>query len=232
MLVGVRQAVRNGAGRARVAAAAVGRWAWPPSPPRTPPAPLGGPPEGPARRRRQPDPHRHRPRPGRQRQADLRRRRRRPRGPAAADVSAPGGLQGAGQGLVKAWAIDQTRRRRAPADGPRRRRHDQAPLPAAARRRHRPLPLRGRPRRRRGRAQVQLTDGRARRCAPQLRAADAAARRPLPVSLKKVIVIDAGHGGHDPGRPRRAGLREGRQPRRGARRSRPGWSAPAATRWC
>ncbi|HVI30992.1 N-acetylmuramoyl-L-alanine amidase [Phenylobacterium sp.] len=107
-------------------------------------------------------------------------------------VTAAGGLQGGGHGLVRAWMVDQTAagarlqmdlsadakvKRRfllPPADGVDHYRYvvDLAPLPPA---------------------EVKL----AKATAPKLRP------RLLPVrgelSLKKVVVIDAGHGGNDPG---------------------------------
>jgi N-acetylmuramoyl-L-alanine amidase len=102
-------------------------------------------------------------------------------------------LQGAGQGLVKAWVVEQTAagarlsmdiasgaklKRRfllPPADGIDHYRYvvDVAPLPAG---------------------QVRMTSAHA---APQLRTQRIAANMPLP--RKRVIVIDAGHGGQDPG---------------------------------
>jgi N-acetylmuramoyl-L-alanine amidase len=102
-------------------------------------------------------------------------------------------LQGAGQGLVKAWAVEQTAagarlsmdiasgaklKRRfllPPADGIDHYRYvvDVAPLPPG---------------------EVKLASTRA---APQLRTQRIAASMPAP--RKRVIVIDAGHGGQDPG---------------------------------
>jgi N-acetylmuramoyl-L-alanine amidase len=116
------------------------------------------------------------------------------------DVSAEGGQQGAGQGLVKRWLIDQSGgaarlqmelapdarvKRRfllPPADGIDHYRYvvdvaaaQPAAAPAAAAR-----PLRV-------------------AAAPALRTAFLPAKAPPMLSLKRTIVIDAGHGGHDPG---------------------------------
>jgi N-acetylmuramoyl-L-alanine amidase len=111
-----------------------------------------------------------------------------------ADVQSQGGQQGPGQGLVKSWVIDQTgagarlqmdlapdtkisrRFLLPPADGVDHYRYvvDVAQVPGAAK--------------------ATLTKSVAE---PLLRPQAVAARAPL--SLKKVIVIDAGHGGHDPG---------------------------------
>jgi N-acetylmuramoyl-L-alanine amidase len=116
------------------------------------------------------------------------------------NVSAQGGLSGAGQGLVKGWSIDQTsggarlqidlaadarikgRFLLPPADGVDHYRYvvDVASQPGG------PIRL------------VSAT--------PQVAAQVAAKLRPqivsthiTPISLKKVVVIDPGHGGHDPG---------------------------------
>ncbi|HEX3886748.1 MAG TPA: N-acetylmuramoyl-L-alanine amidase [Phenylobacterium sp.] len=114
-------------------------------------------------------------------------------------VSATGGLQGAGQGLVKAWAIEQTsggarlqldlapdarikgRFLLPPADGIDHYRYvvDVTSQPGAVR-------LTG--------ARASVATPVALRLRPQI-----APAQTLPVSLKKVIVIDPGHGGHDPG---------------------------------
>ena len=113
-----------------------------------------------------------------------------------ANVSAQGGLSGNGQGLVKAWSIDQTsagarlqidlaadarikgRFLLPPADGVDHYRYvvDVASQPGGAIR------------------MVSTTT----QVAAKLRPAIITARV-APVSLKKVIVIDPGHGGHDPG---------------------------------
>ncbi|MDB5434684.1 MAG: N-acetylmuramoyl-L-alanine amidase [Phenylobacterium sp.] len=113
-------------------------------------------------------------------------------------VSAQGGLQGSGQGLVKAWAIEQTpagarlqmdlaasARVRArfllpPADGIDHYRYvvDIVSQAGAVRLISNPNPG----------AAVGL------QLRPQI-----APSQVLPVSLKKVVVIDPGHGGHDPG---------------------------------
>ncbi|MFI4950176.1 MAG: N-acetylmuramoyl-L-alanine amidase [Caulobacterales bacterium] len=112
------------------------------------------------------------------------------------NVSAQGGLQGSGQGLVKAWAIEQT------SAGARL----QMDLAESARIKGRFLlpPADGidhyryvvdivsQP----GQARFIKTTAAA--IAPQLRP-QIAPPRTLPVSLKKVVVIDPGHGGHDPG---------------------------------
>lgn len=112
------------------------------------------------------------------------------------------GAQGAGQGLVKTWLLDAadggarlqmdvaagaTVKRRfllPPADGVDHYRYvldltsAQGAAPAAA-------------------SGVQLT--RATLPPPALKLRGQIAPRPAPLPLKKVIVIDAGHGGHDPG---------------------------------
>ena len=113
-------------------------------------------------------------------------------------VSAPGGLQGAGQGLVRAWAIEQTpagarlqldlaadarikaRFLLPPADGIDHYRYvvDIVSQPGAVR-----LV-----------SAVNSPAAVALRLRPQITSA-----RVMPVSLKKVVVIDPGHGGHDPG---------------------------------
>jgi N-acetylmuramoyl-L-alanine amidase len=112
------------------------------------------------------------------------------------NVSATGGLSGAGQGLVKAWAVDQTsngarlqfdlapearvkgRFLLPPADGVDHYRYVVDVVAAPG--------------------QVRLTSAKASPVAlklrPQIPSLDVA---PLPT--KKVIVIDPGHGGHDPG---------------------------------
>jgi N-acetylmuramoyl-L-alanine amidase len=116
-------------------------------------------------------------------------------------VSAAGGLQGAGQGLVKAWAIDQT-------SGGARLQLDLAPdakikgrflLPPADGIDHYRyvVDVISAP------GQVRLTSAKASSAAPvalKLRPQIIpTATQSLPVSLTKVIVIDPGHGGHDPG---------------------------------
>jgi N-acetylmuramoyl-L-alanine amidase len=114
-------------------------------------------------------------------------------------VSATGGLQGAGQGLVKAWAIEQT-------SGGARLQLDLAPdarikgrflLPPADGIDHYRyvVDVTSQP------GAVRLTSAKASTAMPvalRLRPQIAPAQT-LPVSLKKVIVIDPGHGGHDPG---------------------------------
>lgn len=117
------------------------------------------------------------------------------------NVSAAGGLQGAGQGLVKAWAVDQTsggarlqlelvpdakikgRFLLPPADGID---HYRYVIDVTAQR-----------------GQVRLTSAKAAVAAPaplKLRPQILpAAHTAPPLPLKKVIVIDPGHGGHDPG---------------------------------
>lgn len=114
------------------------------------------------------------------------------------NVSAQGGLQGRGQGLVRAWAIQQTsagarlqmdladsarvkgRFLLPPADGIDHYRYvvDVVAQP-------------GRVRLIKTTAAAPVADLKLR---PQI-----APQRTLPVSLKKVVVIDPGHGGHDPG---------------------------------
>jgi N-acetylmuramoyl-L-alanine amidase len=113
-------------------------------------------------------------------------------------VSATGGLQGSGQGLVKAWSVDQV-------SGGARLQMDLAPdarikgrflLPPADGIDHYRyvVDIVSQP------GQVRLTSANsaatpvALKLRPQIVPA-----RALPVSLKKVIVIDPGHGGHDPG---------------------------------
>lgn len=118
------------------------------------------------------------------------------------NVSAAGGLQGAGQGLVKAWAVDQT-------SGGARLQLDLAPearikgrflLPPADGIDHYRyvIDVIAQP------GQARLTSARA----PAVAGPAALKLRPqiipavshaAPISLKKVIVIDPGHGGHDPG---------------------------------
>lgn len=114
-------------------------------------------------------------------------------------VSAAGGLQGQGQGLVKAWSIDQT-------SGGARLQLDLAPdakikgrflLPPADGVDHYRyvIDVIHQP------GQVRMTSARgsaipvALRLRPQIVLVVHAA----PINLKKVIVIDPGHGGHDPG---------------------------------
>ena len=115
-------------------------------------------------------------------------------------VSAAGGLQGQGQGLVKAWAIDQ-------ASGGARLQIDLAPdarikgrflLPPADGIDHSRsvVDVISQP------GQVRMTSAKASavpvglKLRPQILPAMVHA---APISLKKVIVIDPGHGGHDPG---------------------------------
>ncbi|HEY2752018.1 N-acetylmuramoyl-L-alanine amidase [Phenylobacterium sp.] len=118
-------------------------------------------------------------------------------------VSAQGGLQGAGQGLVTAWAIEQTpagarlqmdlapdarikgRFLLPPADGVAHYRYvvDIISQPGA----------------------VRLVSSSDRSAAlglqlrPQITTQQITTQQIPPVSLKKVVVIDPGHGGHDPG---------------------------------
>ena len=115
-------------------------------------------------------------------------------------VSAAGGLPGQGQGLVKAWAIDQ-------ASGGARLQIDLAPdarikgrflLPPADGIDHYRyvVDVISQP------GQVRMTSAKASavpvglKLRPQILPAMVHA---APISLKKVIVIDPGHGGHDPG---------------------------------
>lgn len=116
------------------------------------------------------------------------------------NVSAAGGLQGSGQGLVKAWAIEQTsagaklqldlapdakiraRFLLPPADGIDHYRYvvDVVSQPN----------------------QVRMTSVKAAGLTPvslKLRPQITPAVQTAPIPLKKVIVIDPGHGGHDPG---------------------------------
>jgi N-acetylmuramoyl-L-alanine amidase len=115
------------------------------------------------------------------------------------NVSATGGLQGAGQGLVKAWAIDQT-------SGGARLQIDLAPdakikgrflLPPADGIDHYRYVI-----------DVVADPGQVRLISAKpaltpvslkLRPQIMPAVNTTPISLKKVIVIDPGHGGHDPG---------------------------------
>jgi N-acetylmuramoyl-L-alanine amidase len=113
-------------------------------------------------------------------------------------VSAQGGLQGPGQGLVKAWAIEQT-----PAGA-----RLQLDLAADARIKARFLlpPADGIDHYRyvvdvvaqTGGVRLVSTGNSPTPVSLQLRPQLAPAPV-LPVSLKKVVVIDPGHGGHDPG---------------------------------
>ncbi|WP_293383107.1 N-acetylmuramoyl-L-alanine amidase [Phenylobacterium sp.] len=116
------------------------------------------------------------------------------------NVSATGGLQGAGQGLVKAWTIDQT-------SGGARLQIDLAPdarikgrflLPPADGIDHYRyvIDVISDP------GQVRLTSAKPAILTPvslKLRPQIVPAVHVAPLSLKKVIVIDPGHGGHDPG---------------------------------
>jgi len=116
------------------------------------------------------------------------------------NVSAQGGLQGPGQGLVKAWTIDQT-------SGGARVSLDLAPdakikgrflLPPADGVDHYRyvIDVTSAP------GQVRLTSAKAPQQLLKLRPQIAPAIAhldPPPMPLKKVIVIDPGHGGHDPG---------------------------------
>ncbi|MGZ3376900.1 MAG: N-acetylmuramoyl-L-alanine amidase family protein [Phenylobacterium sp.] len=115
-------------------------------------------------------------------------------------VSAAGGLQGAGQGLVKAWAIDQT-------SGGARLQLDLAP-DATIKGRFLLPPADGIDHYRyvvdviSAPGQVRLTSAKAPAVTPvalKLRPQIVPTVHALPVSLTKVIVIDPGHGGHDPG---------------------------------
>jgi N-acetylmuramoyl-L-alanine amidase len=115
-------------------------------------------------------------------------------------VSAAGGLQGAGQGLVKAWAIDQT-------SGGARLQLELAPdarikgrflLPPADGIDHYRyvIDVVSQP------GQVRMISARALAVTPvalKLRPQIVPTVHATPISLTKVIVIDPGHGGHDPG---------------------------------
>jgi N-acetylmuramoyl-L-alanine amidase len=116
------------------------------------------------------------------------------------NVSAQGGLSGAGQGLVKGWSIDQT------SGGARL----QIDLAADARIKGRFLlpPADGVDHYRYVVDVASQPGGPIRmvNASPQVSAQVAAKLRPQivsthmpPISLKKVVVIDPGHGGHDPG---------------------------------
>src|ERR1700761_3301928 len=115
------------------------------------------------------------------------------------NVSAAGGLQGSGQGLVKAWAVDQT-------SGGARLQLDLAPdarikgrflLPPADGIDHYRyvIDVTSQP------GQVRLTKVSTTAAPLNLRPQiiPAVHTTVAPLSLKKVIVIDPGHGGHDPG---------------------------------
>jgi N-acetylmuramoyl-L-alanine amidase len=106
-----------------------------------------------------------------------------------AGVSADSGLQGPGQGLVKSWVLDNT-----PSGA--RLRMDLA-ADASIKRRFLLPPADGV---NHYRYVIDLT-ARAPSAAPRglLRLTSQSATRPVALSLKKVIVIDAGHGGRDPG---------------------------------
>lgn len=115
------------------------------------------------------------------------------------EVSAGDGQQGAGQGLVKRWVVDQS-------GGAARISMDLAPQ-AKVKRRFLLPPADGidhyryvvdvapaEP------GEVTLAKAAAPRRAPALRTGFLSAKTPAaPLSLKRTIVIDAGHGGHDPG---------------------------------
>jgi N-acetylmuramoyl-L-alanine amidase len=115
-------------------------------------------------------------------------------------VSAAGGLQGAGQGLVKAWAIDQT-------SGGARLQLELAPdakikgrflLPPADGIDHYRyvVDVVSQP------GQVRMTSAKSAAMTPvalKLRPQIVPMVHATPISLTKVIVIDPGHGGHDPG---------------------------------
>jgi N-acetylmuramoyl-L-alanine amidase len=113
-------------------------------------------------------------------------------------VSATGGLQGAGQGLVKAWSVDQV-------SGGARLQMDLAPdarikgrflLPPADGIDHYRyvVDVVAQP------GQVRLISARAGATSVALKLRpQIVPPRVTPVSLRKVIVIDPGHGGHDPG---------------------------------
>ncbi|MBS0360294.1 MAG: N-acetylmuramoyl-L-alanine amidase [Proteobacteria bacterium] len=119
------------------------------------------------------------------------------------NVSAAGGLQGAGQGLVKAWAVDQT-------SGGARLQLDLAPdakikgrflLPPADGIDHYRyvIDVTSQP------GQVRMISAKASAVSlaplnlrPQIIPA-VVRSAPPPLPLKKVVVIDPGHGGHDPG---------------------------------
>ena len=114
------------------------------------------------------------------------------------NVSAAGGLQGSGQGLVKSWAVDQ-------AGGGARIQLDLVPdarikgrflLPPADGVDHYRyvVDVVSQP------GRVRLISAKATDTAVALKLRpQIAPPRVLPTSLKKVIVIDPGHGGHDPG---------------------------------
>jgi len=113
-------------------------------------------------------------------------------------VSAAGGLQGAGQGLVKAWAIDQTSAgARLQVDlAPDARIKGRFLLPPADGIDHYRyvLDVVAQP------GGVRMVSTRASNAALGLKLRpQIAPARVAPVALRKVIVIDPGHGGHDPG---------------------------------
>lgn len=105
------------------------------------------------------------------------------------NVSVSGDLQGAGQGLVKRWVIDE-------AGGGARLRLDLAGR-AEVRRRFLLPPGDGATAYRYV-IDLTATDGSVPEAAPKLTLASNPVKAP-PLRLKKVIVIDAGHGGKDPG---------------------------------
>jgi N-acetylmuramoyl-L-alanine amidase len=111
-----------------------------------------------------------------------------------AGASTPGGLQGGGQGLVKAWTLD-------PASGGARLRLDLA-SDAVVKRRFLLPPAEGVGAYRYVidlAANPKATGVRPAPAAGDVRLASQTTTRARPLSLKKVVVIDAGHGGHDPG---------------------------------
>lgn len=109
-------------------------------------------------------------------------------------VSAQGGLQGAGQGLVKSWMLDETpsgARLRVDLAGQAsiKRRFLLPPADGVANYRY-VIDLA---------AKAPVAQGPAVAAAQSVQFISQPAAKAKPLSLKKVVVVDAGHGGKDPG---------------------------------